>query len=83
MLFLPYIAYCRLSPEERKTYLDEADLFYQDTEGFLKRITLPQRLVFFDSLIPKLSSTRDAYFEVILFKSDLNEVCPVLQYKIS
>ena len=55
----------RLSREERKTYMDEADQFYADPEGFLRRIkVLPQRLVFFDSLAPKLELVRQRYLEV-------------------
>ena len=58
-------AHSRLSKEERKTYLDEADRFYADPEGFVKQLTSrPQRLVFFDSLAPKLERLRDRYTEV-------------------
>jgi len=57
----------RLSREERKSYLDEADRFYQDPEGFIQGIPeLPQRLVFFDSLAPRLEGIRPRYLEVIL-----------------
>lgn len=55
----------RLSREERKSYLDEADRFYADPEGFIKGIPeLPQRLVFFDSLTPRLEGIRGRYLEV-------------------
>jgi phosphatidylinositol glycan class B len=58
----------RLSREERETYLDEADQFYADPDGFMKRsiTTLPQRLVFFDVLTPKLEGYRGQYQEVLL-----------------
>jgi len=45
--------------------MDEADRFYADPEGFLRGIkVLPQRLVFFDSLTPKLELLRQRYWEV-------------------
>ena len=45
--------------------MDEADQFYADPEGFLKEIkVLPQRLVFFGSLTPKLELVRVRYLEV-------------------
>jgi phosphatidylinositol glycan class B len=54
-----------LSREERKTYLDEADRFYADPEEFLRGVNaLPQRLVFFDSLTPKLELLQQQYLEV-------------------
>jgi len=57
----------RLSREERKSYLDEADRFYQDPEGFIKAMPdLPQRLVFFESLALRLEGIRAKYVEVIL-----------------
>jgi hypothetical protein len=67
------VVYSRLSREERKTYLDEADRFYGDPEGFLRNIkTLPQRMVFFDSLTPKLELIRDQYWEVCRLKFQAN-----------
>ena len=59
--------YFRLPREERKSYLDEADRFYQDPEGFIKGFPdLPQRLVFFESLALRLEGIRAKYVEVIL-----------------
>jgi phosphatidylinositol glycan class B len=55
----------RLPREEREAYLDEADRFYEDPEEFIRGIvSLPQRLVFFDSLTPKLGGIRERYREV-------------------
>lgn len=65
----------RLTREERKAYLDEADQFYENPEEFLKRITaLPQRLVFFDSLSPNLESQQNRYQEVVILagKADIS-----------
>lgn len=54
-----------MSRQERESYLDEADRFYADPEGFVKGMTeLPQRLVFFDSLTLRLEGIRARYLEV-------------------
>jgi hypothetical protein len=64
---LSEISNLRLSREERKTYLDEADQFYADPEGFIKKMAhLPQRLVFFDVLTPRLDLLRKRYNEVCI-----------------
>jgi hypothetical protein len=57
----------RLSREERTGYMDEADRFYADPEGFIVQLLskLPQRLVFFDTLSANLDIIRDKYREVI------------------
>jgi hypothetical protein len=54
----------RLSKEERRGYIDEADQFYADPEGFLKRMKLPQRLVFYESWVDNLEDYKDKYREV-------------------
>lgn len=57
----------RLSREERVGYLDQADRFYADPEGFIVRQLLPrlpQRLVFFNTLRPNLDIIQDKYREV-------------------
>jgi hypothetical protein len=64
---LSEISDLRLSREEGKTYLDEADQFYADPEGFIKKMAqLPQRLVFFDVLTPRLDLLRARYEEVCI-----------------
>jgi len=68
-----------LSKEDRKIYLDEADQFYADPGGFLKKLSArPQRLVFFDSLSPKLGLLRDAYVEVCPRFIGVDVVCTIL-----
>jgi len=72
----------RLSREERVGYMDEADRFYADPEGFIVRMLskLPQRLVFFGSLRPNLDMIQDKYREVnlIVIRDDnLMTVCEI------
>ena len=58
----------RLSKEERKSYVDEADRFYADPQTFLKSIkTWPDRLIFFDSLTKDLEQYKEKYREVHLY----------------
>jgi len=58
----------RLSREERVGYMDEADRFYADPEGFIVGMLskLPQRLVFFGSLRANLDVIQDKYREVYI-----------------
>jgi len=64
-LFYVDVSNSRLSKEERKSYIDEADRFYADPQKFLNSITRwPDRLVFFDSLTKELDQYKEIYHEV-------------------
>jgi hypothetical protein len=75
-----------LSIEERAGYMDEADRFYADPEGFIIRMLskLPQRLVFFGSLRPNLDIIEDKYREVMTslgVRNHLMIVCEIFQFE--
>jgi hypothetical protein len=75
-----------LSREERVGYMDEADRFYADPEGFIIRMLskLPQRLVFFGSLRPNLDIIQDKYREVMTslgVGNNLMIVCEIFQFE--
>ena len=57
----------RLSKEERRHYVDEADRFYADPKTFLKTLAQPQRLVFFNALTASLELWKDRYRECARF----------------